>query len=765
MVRRASQLQRAVSLGTCLVAVVLVLSLDHPRAAQVSRRSVNEDQKRRLTVTDMIEATHVLHDYGFGPALISPDGKRYLIVLQRGDLARNGSWVELLSGGTQSLDAAAAVKTAAMLFSKSTAQANQLITNVRWLDDSKHIAFLWDSGEGSPQVLNIDVTTHQIRELTHHSEVIVKYDISRNGQTIVYMAQERPEPTRMSAFKRNGFAVTDQSIESLLRGHFDGWTPNLHYDTFVSSNSEKSPRKIREPVRKWLIPPELLKVSPDGRYAITVRPGGEVPADWNEYTEHLFKDVYLPAARQHPGGLNAIRQYYLVDTQRALADALWDAPENPYGNVVWAPDSRSLIVGPTFLPPKQADSAALAGSAVVEVDVTTGKYVQLPFPIDLPPYAYRPLHWASNGIVEFNGTQNSDGQYHRLRFKKSYGQWQRITEQEDRAPEFVQIEVRQDPNNPPTVYAVDGASGRERLIKDLNPQLKAEFTLGRVEVVHWAGTDGRPWTGTLYYPVHNAGGHRFPLVIQTHGYLAAEFSLEGLYTTVFAAQPLANRDIAVLQLSGPDGRIEDVMATPREPKVYVAGYEGAVDELKKAGLVDPDKVGIIGFSRTGWHVEYALTHSGFHFAAAEVADNIDGSYLQYLLNENKAEDVADVGAPPFGKGLETWMYAAPAFNADKVYTPLRIEMDSGPSIWIVSYWEMFSNLRYLGKPVELFVIPDIEHGVHILQNPAQRLASQGGTVDWFCFWLKGEEDADPGKGEQYARWQKLRELQRLNERK
>jgi len=30
-------------------------------------------------------------------------------------------------------------------------------------------------------------------------------------------------------------------------------------------------------------------------------------------------------------------------------------------------------------------------------------------------------------------------------------------------------------------------------------------------------------------------------------------------------------------------------------------------------------------------------------------------------------------------------------------------------------------------------------------------------VDWYCFWLKGEEDPDPAKSEQYRRWRKLRE--------
>ncbi len=58
----------------------------------------------------------------------------------------------------------------------------------------------------------------------------------------------------------------------------------------------------------------------------------------------------------------------------------------------------------------------------------------------------------------------------------------------------------------------------------------------------------------------------------------------------------------------------------------------------------------------------------------------------------------------------------------------------------------------------------LSEGTYVLSNPAGRLASQGGTVDWFVFWLKGEEDPDPAKAEQYARWRGLRKLQEQNER-
>ncbi len=64
-------------------------------------------------------------------------------------------------------------------------------------------------------------------------------------------------------------------------------------------------------------------------------------------------------------------------------------------------------------------------------------------------------------------------------------------------------------------------------------------------------------------------------------------------------------------------------------------------------------------------------------------------------------------------------------------------------------------LRRLGKPVEMVVLED---GVHALERPWDRRVSLQSNVDWFTFWLKGEEDRDPAKAEQYARWRALRKL-------
>lgn len=75
-------------------------------------------------------------------------------------------------------------------------------------------------------------------------------------------------------------------------------------------------------------------------------------------------------------------------------------------------------------------------------------------------------------------------------------------------------------------------------------------------------------------------------------------------------------------------------------------------------------------------------------------------------------------------------------------------------------WEPHAVLRYLRKPVELIMLKTEEHE---LTNPAERLASQGGSVDWFRFWLQGYEDSDPAKAEQYKRWRELRKHQGASE--
>jgi hypothetical protein len=113
-----------------------------------------------------------------------------------------------------------------------------------------------------------------------------------------------------------------------------------------------------------------------------------------------------------------------------------------------------------------------------------------------------------------------------------------------------------------------------------------------------------------------------------------------------------------------------------------------------------------------------------------------------------------IGAPPFGEGLQQWLKRSPAFNLEKLTTPLLF-VGEGP-FSLLFMWQPYAGLRYLKKPVDLIMLNTREH---VLTNPGVRLASQGGSVDWFRFWLQNYEDPDPAKAAQYIRWRELRKMQ------
>ncbi len=303
------------------------------------------------------------------------------------------------------------------------------------------------------------------------------------------------------------------------------------------------------------------------------------------------------------------------------------------------------------------------------------------------------------------------------------------------------------------MFATSIATRQKSLLEDPNPQFK-NFDFGPVEEISFRASDGRQVRAGLYRPPGYVPGRRYPLVIQTHGWDQQRFWMDGPYSTAYAARPLADKGFVVLQVDDEDwGR----PGTLEEVKEASAVYEGGIDYLDGLRSIDPARVGIVGFSRSGLFLQYALTHSKYHFAAAALADISDAGYFRYLaflnLGSSFVSDSEGInGGIPFGEGLGSWIKNSPGFNLGKVTTPIRMEANDPMSLFFE--WEWFAGLSRLAKPVDLIYIAD---GDHPLVKPSQQ-----GDVDWFCFWLKGEEDPHPAKADEYVRWRELRKLQEQN---
>jgi dienelactone hydrolase len=206
--------------------------------------------------------------------------------------------------------------------------------------------------------------------------------------------------------------------------------------------------------------------------------------------------------------------------------------------------------------------------------------------------------------------------------------------------------------------------------------------------------------------------------------------------------------------------------TVENAATFVERVDAAVDVLVKRGLVDPKRVGVVGFSFTGSMAYYLAVHAKKTIpAAVVVADSHRRTYSDFLITpimgaEASLDAAVTEGNAWYGgsfwtpEGRKGWLEHDPSFNVDKLESPMLFVYNNtrAPAMQLESKAIFHINR----KEADFMMIPNGDHQLH---RPEQRHASLQATVDWMSFWLKGEEidpDRDEARREQYYYWRQLR---------
>ena len=714
--------------------------------------------RARVTVADAIEMRQWAdRNYAAGGpskgrvGIFSPDGKCFVVVLKKGNLNSNTNEFSIFLFDTKASSEPPKPQT---LLTMSSSSNREGVKNVKWLADNETIVFLGENPGETPQIYSLDIRSMQLRKLTSHSSVIVAYDISRSGDQIVFEAHP-PSIKKIDTpeVRRNGIVITGGYPDDILTEDCDTGQNTGSEQLYVQGRDGIATQvETNDFISDW----EPLSVSPNGHFALVSVYLKDVPQAWAEYQDEILHRYVLENRRI--SAYSSIRQYQLLDTSKKKLQPLLDAPVSfSTMGFTWVNDGQSLVVSGSYLPLDVADSEARK------------ERTRLPFvaEVSLPDRQYLPIttraliaqQWnSSTGTLVLQEPEEATAAL--FAYQKQGLAWHETPPGKASGgitpPEVV---LEEDLNTPPHLYLWDAGQKRKTLLLDLNPQF-CRLSFGRVEEIRWKATDGHEVVGGLYLPPDYEPGVRYPLVIQTHGFNKDKFWIDGPFSSAFAAQPLAAKGIVVLQVGGSaqTGQGKNVTGTPEEGPREMAAYEGAIDHLDRRGLIDRDRVGITGFSRTVFKVGYTLTHSKYHFAAATLADGFEGGYVNYVLFQG-VDSVGVNGGLPSGASLDLWLKNAPGFNLDRVTAPVRIEEYAYGSL--LGGWEWFSGLSFRAKPVELIWIP---FGTHLLVKPWERLVSQRGNVDWFDYWLQGRSDPDPAKRQQYQRWEAMRaQFSRMNQ--
>ncbi|RXH58215.1 putative acylaminoacyl-peptidase [Granulicella sibirica] len=660
-----------------------------------------------------------------------------------------------------------------------------VIKDLRWSPDGKGIYFRGENGSGAYQLYLARADGSGSHALTPADQSVDRFDVV--ADTVVYKVSMLVDKHRSEIAKINSdaFAATGARIQDVV---FPSQLGTLEPEVFAISvlqhtNGRWFARRVPgDPSTEMTYLSALFPfvLSPKGHQLVAPMPVSTIPDTWQRF-EPVTGSEYLrllpgkDAQITNAGETLRPLQYMLIDLDTGKRTPLTDAPNArslgyPFDNsrVAWTTDEKRVLATNTFL--GTHDDNPLERNrpcGVASFDLPSFEPRCLFFEgkdLDRTAFHIEEVSFGSSddeAIVTL--TQRPNRRVTR-RYRFFQDSWHLAGE--DSAADIgtgsaglvspdisdVQISVRQSLNEPPKLWVSSRRTGKAREAWDPNPQL-ADMSFGEASHYEWEDKSGHHWSGLLVKPVGYQSGQRYPLVVQMYNYVDGEFTTDGLHPTAFAARHLASVGFVVLQVR----RQVDTLSEA-DPEVHLEGYRSAIDSLAAAGMVDRNRVGVVGFSWTCWYAVNAIIKDPQLFKAATIADGLDNSYMQYLMFgagseslERQMEQIRQTA--PFGHGLKKWVDEAPGFHLDQVQAPVRIEAINPLSV--LQEWELYASLRLQNKPVDLIYFP---HGTHIHQKPLERLESQQGSVDWFRFWLQGYEDPDPAKAAQYERWRGFAKL-------
>ena len=303
------------------------------------------------------------------------------------------------------------------------------------------------------------------------------------------------------------------------------------------------------------------------------------------------------------------------------------------------------------------------------------------------------------------------------------------------------VYAAEESNHPSDLWSVSLDGGSPKRITHLNPEFD-RYPLGTARPVAWTTLHGQPARGALLLPANYSPNSKYPLVICVYAggdlpYGINSFGQATCGGTAGLAQLLASRGFAVLT-TGPPVRVgvqmEDV----------ASGVLPSIDFLSAVGIVDAEKVGVIGQSAGGYDVSSLIVDTRRLKAAVMTSGYADPfSSYGFLSPDGSSYDLAlmetvpphNMGVPPW-ENPERYVENSPMFHLDRVQTPLLIAHGSSDHA-VPSYLgdQVFVGLRRLGKRAE-YVKYEQEGHTPATWSYQHRLDYYTRVVRWFEQYLK-----------------------------
>jgi dipeptidyl aminopeptidase/acylaminoacyl peptidase len=293
--------------------------------------------------------------------------------------------------------------------------------------------------------------------------------------------------------------------------------------------------------------------------------------------------------------------------------------------------------------------------------------------------------------------------------------------------------VNEKPNSPGDIWSFT-IGGQPRQLTSLHSQIPF-LKVGNVREVSWKNRkDGQVLHGVLVTPADFQSGEPYPTIVEAHVGDSAWWSgWQGSWWQW--AELLASNGYVVFLpnargVTGQGWKLHETLSD-WGGSAFDDIMDG-VDSLIEQKIVDPNRLGIGGWSNGGFMTTWAITHTNRFKAAVAFAAPVDFQ-IQWGGHTDSWEFLSTLWDTP--------MRARPVYDAHSTFhfvqnctTPtLILHGQTDPVVLVAQAYEFYHALKALGIESEMVVYPREGHSI---EERAHQIDFQKRVLEWYEKHLK-----------------------------
>ena len=271
-------------------------------------------------------------------------------------------------------------------------------------------------------------------------------------------------------------------------------------------------------------------------------------------------------------------------------------------------------------------------------------------------------------------------------------------------------------------------------LTDMNAQAASWATASR-EVVSWKSQDGAAIEGVLYKPADFDPSKKYPLLVVIHGGPTGISRAIPFTSTIYPIDVWVPRGVLVLEPNyrGSAGYGEKFRALNVRNLGVGDAWDvlSGVDALIAKGLVDPAKVGTMGWSQGGYISAFLATHDAARFKAISVGAGIS-DWMTYYVNTDITPFTRQyLKATPWDDP-EIYARTSPITYIKQAKTPTLIQHGATDQrVPLPNAFELYHGLQDNHVPTKLIVYQGFGGVGHGPTKPKSHRATMDHNVEWF----------------------------------